>query len=70
MLNRKQYFVREHAGLLKLSDVYDILDPDTRAKIGEAREEISGLVKFLHMRSVKIYTHTTAHYSQAPSLHM
>src|SRR5215216_2815373 len=49
MLNRKQYFVREHAGLLKLSDVYDILDPDTKVKIGEAREEISGLVKFLRL---------------------
>ena len=49
MLNRKQYFVREHAGLLKLSDVYDILDPETKTKIGEAREEISGLVKFLRL---------------------
>jgi uncharacterized protein YxjI len=49
MLNRKQYFIREHAGLLKLSDVYDILDPETKIKIGEAREEISGLVKFLRL---------------------
>jgi uncharacterized protein YxjI len=47
MLNRKQYFIREHAGLLKLSDVYDILDPESKAKIGEAREEISGWVKAL-----------------------
>ena len=39
MLNRKQYFIREHAGLLKLSDVYDILDPESKAKIGEAREK-------------------------------
>lgn len=49
MLNRNQYFIREHAGLLKLSDVYDILDPVSQAKIGEAREEISGLVKFLRL---------------------
>jgi uncharacterized protein YxjI len=49
MLNRKQYFIREHVGLLKLSDVYDILDPETKVKIGEAREEISGLVKFLRL---------------------
>lgn len=49
MLTRKQYFIREHAGLLKLSDVYDILDPESKAKIGEAREEISGLVKFLRL---------------------
>lgn len=49
MLNRKQYFIREHVGLLKLSDVYDILDPETKVKIGEAREEISGLVKFMRL---------------------
>jgi uncharacterized protein YxjI len=49
MLTRQQYFIREHAGLVKLSDVYDILDPETKAKIGEAREEISGLVKFLRL---------------------
>lgn len=49
MLNRKQYFVREHTGLLKLSDVYDILDPESKTKIGEAREEISGWVKFLRL---------------------
>lgn len=49
MLNRKQYFIREHAGLLKLSDVYDILDPESKIKIGEAREEVSGLVKVLRL---------------------
>ncbi|SRR5690606_5005579 len=49
MLNRTQYFIREHAGLLKLSDVYDILDPESKVKIGEAREEISGLVKFFRL---------------------
>ena len=47
MLNRQQYFVREHVGLLKLSDRYDILDPDSKMKIGEAREEISRWVKYL-----------------------
>jgi uncharacterized protein YxjI len=47
MLNRQQYFIREHAGLLKLHDVYDILDPATKEKIGEAREETSGWVTFL-----------------------
>src|SRR5687768_4768146 len=49
MLTRKQYFIREHAGLLKLSDVYDILDPESKVKIGEAREEISALVKILRL---------------------
>lgn len=49
MLNRKQYFIREHVGLLKLTDTYDILDPETKAKLGEAREEVSGLVKVLRL---------------------
>lgn len=49
MLNRNQYFIREHAGLLKLSDVYDILDPHSKEKIGEAREEIGGFAKFLRL---------------------
>src|SRR5688572_24569403 len=47
MLNRERYFIREHVGMLKLTDVYDILDPDTNEKLGEAREEISGLVKLM-----------------------
>jgi uncharacterized protein YxjI len=34
---------------MKLSDVYDILDPESKIKIGEAREEISGWVKLLRL---------------------
>ncbi len=49
MLQRSRYFIREHVGLLKLTDVYDILDPDSKTKIGEAREEVSGLVKILRL---------------------
>ena len=49
MLNRNQYFIREHAGILKLVDVYDILDPETKAKIGEAREEIGTISKLLRL---------------------
>ena len=49
MLNRNTYFIREHVGLMKLSDVYDILDPATKQKIGEAREEISAWVKALRL---------------------
>jgi hypothetical protein len=45
MLDRTTYFIHEHVGMFKLTDVYDILDSDTQAKIGEAREEISSLSK-------------------------
>src|SRR5258705_12368240 len=47
MLSHNQYFIREHVGLLKLTDVYDILDPATQTKLGEAREEVHGLIKLL-----------------------
>ncbi len=49
MLNRTAYFIREHAGVMKLTDVYDILDPATREKIGEAVEEIPGWSKALRL---------------------
>jgi uncharacterized protein YxjI len=47
MLNRRTYFIREHVGFLKLSDAYDILDPETKAQIGIAREEPGSLVHVL-----------------------
>jgi uncharacterized protein YxjI len=39
MLTRKTYFIRERVGLLKLADVYDILDPETQQQIGIAMEK-------------------------------
>jgi len=39
MLNRKTYFIREHVGLMKLSNTYDILDPETKEQIGIAKEK-------------------------------
>jgi uncharacterized protein YxjI len=41
MLNRKTYFIREHVGLMKLSDTYDILDPETKQQLGIAQEKLS-----------------------------
>jgi uncharacterized protein YxjI len=49
VLSRKQYFIREHVGLLKMTDTYDIVDPDSQVKIGEAREEVHTLVKLLRL---------------------
>lgn len=40
MLNRKTYFIREHVGFMKLSDTYDILDPETQCQIGIAKEKV------------------------------
>lgn len=38
MLNRHTYFIREHVGVFKLKDTYDILDPETQQQIGYATE--------------------------------
>lgn len=47
MLDRTTYVIREHVGMLKLSDTYDILDSDTQQQIGIAKEEPGALVLFL-----------------------
>ena len=50
MLNLDQYIVKEHVGLFKLSDTYDIIDPATGQKVGLAQEKVSGwmhLLRFL-----------------------
>ena len=38
-LNRNVYFVKEHVGLFKAANNYDILDPETGQIIMECREE-------------------------------
>ena len=47
MLSRKTYFVREHVGLLKLSDTYDILDPESQEQLGIAKEKPGTLIHVL-----------------------
>ncbi|MDH4163976.1 MAG: phospholipid scramblase family protein [Nitrospirota bacterium] len=47
MLNRKNFFIREHVGFMKLSDTYDILDPETQKQVGIAREKPGTLIHVL-----------------------
>lgn len=47
MLDRKTFFIREHVGMLKLSDTYDILNPETQEQIGIAKEKPGGFIIFL-----------------------
>lgn len=45
--NKKKYYVSEHAGLAKLNEAYDLLDPeDGKRKLGQATEEVSPFEKF------------------------
>ena len=47
MLNRKAYFIREHVAFMKLSDTYDILDPETQQTLGSAKEKPGTFIKVL-----------------------
>lgn len=49
MLGRSTFFIREHVGFLKLSDTYDILDPETQTQIGIAKERPTALVHVLRL---------------------
>jgi uncharacterized protein YxjI len=55
MLNRRTFFIREHVGLMKFKDTYDILDPETQAQLGTAKETTPGwilLLRFLLNKSM------------------
>jgi uncharacterized protein YxjI len=49
MFERRSYAVKEHVGLLKLTDHYDSFDAESGSQLGFAREEISGFVKFMRL---------------------
>jgi uncharacterized protein YxjI len=49
MLSRKNFFIKERVGFMKLADTYDILDPETQQTIGVAKEEPGGWIKFLRL---------------------
>lgn len=49
LLEQRNFFVREHVGLLKLTDAYDILDPETGQQLGIAKEEPAAWAKYLRL---------------------
>ncbi|MBN2714186.1 MAG: oxidoreductase [Planctomycetes bacterium] len=49
MLDMQSWFIREHVGMLKLTDTYDILDPDTNEQVGIAKENPGGLMTVLRL---------------------
>jgi uncharacterized protein YxjI len=53
MLDRTAYYIKEHVGLLKLTDTFDILDPDTQERIGIAKEKPGSLVIALRLLIAK-----------------
>jgi uncharacterized protein YxjI len=49
LLEKQTFFVKERTALLKLTDTYDILDPDTQQALGVARDEPPGWAKLLRL---------------------
>ena len=49
LLSRRQFFVRERVAVLRLTDVYDILDPLSQEVIALAQEEIPLISKLLRL---------------------
>lgn len=49
MLTRHQFFVKEHVGLLKTRDAFDIHDVETQEKIGEVQETTPGWAIWLRL---------------------
>jgi len=47
MFINNQFFIREHIGILKLENTYDILEPATHAFLGVAKEEVPFWVHLL-----------------------
>lgn len=59
LLSRTRYFVKEHVGVLKLTDTYDILDPETQQQVGIAKDEPPGWAKFARLLLKKQFLPTT-----------
>lgn len=57
VLNRNLYFVKEHAGMFKAANNYDIFDPNSNQEILHCREEKLGLItKMLRFTDYKRMT--------------
>lgn len=57
VLNRNAYFVKEHVGMFKAANEYDVLDPATSEKILECREpSLGGITKILRFTDYKRMT--------------
>ena len=59
LLDRRQYLVKEHVSAFKLTDTYDVFDPQTGQKIGLAREEPPGWAKWGRLLVKKTFLPTT-----------
>jgi len=64
MLSRKTFFVKERVGFVKLTDTYDIFDPETQQQLGLAKEEPATWAKYLRLLVNKQLLPTTVNVYQ------
>jgi uncharacterized protein YxjI len=64
MLSRKTFFVKERVAFVKLTDAYDILDPETQEQLGHAQEEPATWAKYLRLLVNKSLLPTTVNVYQ------
>ncbi|MEM7039772.1 MAG: phospholipid scramblase-related protein [Bacteroidota bacterium] len=56
ILNQNLYFVKEHLGLFKAANNFDIFEPKSQQQILKCREEVTGMAKFLRWTDFKRIT--------------
>ncbi|MDX1967960.1 MAG: phospholipid scramblase-related protein [Planctomycetaceae bacterium] len=49
LLDLSTFLIKEHAGVFKLTDRYDIFDPQTNEKVGFAEEQPGAVVTYLRL---------------------
>jgi uncharacterized protein YxjI len=59
MLDLQHFLIKEQAAILKMTDVYDVFNPETGAQVGQVKEVVSGLNKALRLLISKKLMPTT-----------
>lgn len=59
LFSRRQYVVKERVAVLKLTDTYDLLDPETQQVIGTAQDEPGTALKYARLLVKKGFLPTT-----------
>lgn len=68
LFSRRQFFVKERVAILKLTDTYDILDPETQSPIGVAKDEPKAFWKFMRLLIKKHILPTAINVYESESL--
>lgn len=59
LFSRRTYVVKERVAVIKLTDTYDLIDPETQAVIGIAKDEPAAWLKYLRLLVNKSFLPTS-----------